>query len=344
MGFWRVAAAAALTVSAMGGIRSDATAGDMGRLTITEENDAFASKDDRHYTQGVRFGYLSGDIGTDSVWNRPFDFLSHVLPLFPGRADGGQRKIETIVGQSMFTPTDLHLGNPDPKDRPYAGWLYGGASLLQNNNAHQLENVELLVGVVGPAALGSEAQDAFHSFLQLRTPPAGWSHQLHNEPGMALSYEGKLRYEYPLISNLAIDVIPEAGASLGNVFTYGEAGGTLRLGQNLASDFGPVHIRPAMSGTGWFDVDRMTSPLGWYIFLGAQERAVGRNIFLDGNTWSSSASVTKKTLVGDYTAGAALFWTDKVRVDFTVTNRQKEFTTQKNTDRFGMINLAVLFW
>ena len=344
MGVWRVAAAAALTVSALGAISSGANAGDTGRLTITEENDAFASKDDRHYTQGARFGYLSGDIGTDSGWNRPFDFLGKLLPLFPGRAEGGQRKIETIVGQSMFTPTDLHLTNPDPKDRPYGGWLYGGASFLQNNNAHQLENVELLVGVVGPAALAAEAQDSFHSFLQLRTPPAGWSHQLHNEPGVALSYDGKLRYEHRLISNLAVDAIPEAGATVGNVFTYGEVGGTLRLGQNLSSDFGPVHVRPSLSGTGWFDADRMTSPLGWYIFLGAQGRAVGRNIFLDGNTWSNSASVAKKTFVGDYTFGAALFWTDIVRVDFTVTNRMKEFNTQKNTDRFGMINLAVLFW
>lgn len=344
MGRWRIAALAMLSFPALAASLSGALAGDMGRLTLTEENDAFASKDDRHYTQGARFGYLSGDIGPASGWNRPFDVLSQVLPLFPGRGDGGTRKIETIVGQSMFTPTDLHLAKPDPKDRPYGGWLYGGASLLQNNNAHQLENVELLAGVVGPAALASEAQDSFHSFLQLRTPPAGWSHQLRNEPGLVLSYDGKLRYERKLISNLAVDVIPEAGGSLGNVFTYGEIGGTMRFGQNLAADFGPVHVRPSLSGTGWFDADRMTSPLGWYLFMGAQGRAVGRNIFLDGNTWTTSASVAKKTFVGDYTVGAALFWTDILRVDFTVTNRMKEFNTQKNTDRFGMINLSVLCW
>ena len=344
MVLWRLAAIFGLTALIVAAAPSGARATEMGRLTITEENDAFASKDDRHYTQGLRLAYLSPDLSGASGWNRPFDFLSRVLPLFPGRGDDSKRKIETIIGQSIFTPTNLHLANPDPKDRPYAGWLYTGASLMQNNNAHQLENVELLLGLVGPGAMASEAQDSFHSFLQLRTPPAGWSHQLRNEPGMALSYDGKLRYEKRLISNVAVDAIPEAGLTLGNVFTYGQVGGTLRFGQNLAADFGAVHVRPSLSGSGWFDVDRMTSPLGWYLFVGAQGRAVGRNIFLDGNTWRDGPSVAKKTLVGDLAFGAALFWTDILRVDFTVTNRTREFNTQKNTDRFGMINLAVLFW
>src|SRR5581483_5652371 len=100
--------------------------------------------------------------------------------------------------------------------------------------------------------------------------------------------------------------IPEAGGTLGNVFTYGEAGGMLRFGHNLAADYGPGHIRPSLSGTGWFDPSRLSDKFGWYLFTGVQGRLVGRNIFLDGNTWRDSANVDKKPVVADFVGGASL--------------------------------------
>ena len=33
-----------------------------GRLMAVEENDTFASNDDRHYTQGLRFSWLPGNL------------------------------------------------------------------------------------------------------------------------------------------------------------------------------------------------------------------------------------------------------------------------------------------
>lgn len=319
-----------------------AVAGDAGRISLIEENDAFASKDDRHYTQGANLSYLSGNITPGGAWDQPFNRLDEWLPILEGTG-AHQRKIQWSVGQSIFTPEDLRRSNPDPTDRPYAGWLYTGGDLLQDQDGRALEDLELLLGMVGPGSLAGEAQNAWHSsngFGEVH----GWSRQLHTEPGLVLSYERKWRFEQPLPANLAVDAVPELGASLGNVLTYGEAGGILRFGQNLGADYGPARIRPALSGGGWFDADKMSMPVGWYFFLGAEGRAVGRNIFLDGNTWQSSRSVDKKPLVTDIVYGASLFWTDKVRVDFAVTERSKEFYGQHFTDRFGTITLACLFW
>jgi len=346
---WICLIGVALVMMASSAVRADDQSGDVstsGRLTVMEENDTFASNDDRHYTQGARVSYLSGPVTSGGGWDQPYIWLGDNLPIF----DGGDRKRKyewTIVGQSIFTPTNTLRVNPSPKDRPYAAWLYTGGSLLQETNQgshHTLENVELLMGVVGPAALGGVTQNDFHQFIDVN-PAQGWENQLKNEPGFVLSYERKWRFQEPLVGNLAVDAIPELGASGGNVLTYGEAGGMVRFGQNLAADYGPDRIRPSLSGTGWFDPDQLNGDLGWYLFLGTQGRAVGHNIFLDGNTFTSSASVSKKPLVADFMGGASLFWSSAARVDFTVTQRTKEFYGQQgHPDRFGGINLAFQFF
>lgn len=214
--------------------------------------------------------------------------------------------------------------------------------MLQETNHgsyHTLENTELLMGVVGPAALGGVTQNDFHQFVSVSSA-LGWKNQLHNEPGLMATYERKWRFEQPLIGNLAVDAIPEAGATLGNVLTYGQTGGMVRFGQNLAADYGPDHIRPSLSGTGWFDPDQLKGDLGWYVFLGTQGRAVGRNLVLQGNSFAPSLGVDEKPFVADFTAGASLFLSS-VSLNLTLTERTKEFYGQQGRpDRFGSISFA----
>lgn len=314
---------------------------DDGRFIIMEENDYIGSHDDKDYTQGARVSYLSGPVTPNGLWDNPYGLLNNTFGIFDGH--DRKRKIEATVGQSLFTPTDQTLANAAPNDRPYAGWLYTGASLLQESNQgdhHTLENAELLVGVVGPAALGNVTQNDFHQFIG-DSQSRGWKDQIKNEPGLVASYERKYRYQQPLLGNLAIDAIPEWGGSVGNILTYGEVGGMVRIGQNLAADYGADRIRPSLSGTGWFDAEQLQGNFGWYLFAGTQQRIVGRNIFLDGNTVAHSPSVEKRIFVEDFMAGASVFWSSAVRVDFTMTERTKEFYGQTGVpNRFGGINFA----
>jgi hypothetical protein len=153
-----------------------------------------------------------------------------------------------------------------------------------------------------------------------------------------LSYERSWRF--PVIGgNSGVDVVPQVGASAGNVFTYGGAGGLLRIGKNLDADYGPVRIRPALSGTDYFTPPSDGS-VGYYFFVGAQGRAVGRNIFLDGNSFRTSASVPKKALVADLQAGVSVFSGGDFRVDFSVVRRTEEFVGQRTPDEIGTASLA----
>ena len=160
------------------------------------------------------------------------------------------------------------------------------------------------------------------------------------EPGVVLSYDHKWRVGMPLGGGLSIDAIPEFGGSVGNIFTYGQVGTMVRLGSNLNADYGPARIRPSLSGSTWFDRSQLDGPFGWYVFAGVQGRAVARNIFLDGNTFTTSASVDKKTLVADVSAGASLFWVDFAKLDLVLTWRSDEFVGQSQPSRFGGINLS----
>jgi len=308
-----------------------------GRLTIIEENDALMpNPTDRWYTQGFELNYLSAPIaGTGVAAFLPSTYLN------PGSFR--TQRFELIFGQSIFTPANLRLNPPDPTDRPYAGWMFGGAGLYQETDRHSLDHVELLVGVVGPAALGEQVQNGFHTLISginSQVAAAGWGSQLKNEPGVVLSYEHKWRVDAPLGGGFSVDFIPEVGGSLGNVFTYGEASAMLRFGQNLKADYGPARMRPSLSGTTWFDPSQLEGPLGWYLFVGAQGRAVARNVFLDGNTFVSSPSVRKETFVGDLSAGLSFFWSDLTKVDFVLTWRSKEFTAQAEPDRYGGVNIS----
>ncbi len=327
--------AALLIAQAPAALRAD----DGQRFSVIEENDSLFFDSDKHYTQGLRIGYLGPDVKDGSGWNEPFDFLGGLLPVFPAGKAERSRRYGLSFGQSFFTPSVITANPPDPRDRPYAGWLYLGADLLQDTNRRMLEHLELQLGVVGPAALGERVQRQWHELVDA-TEPLGWESQLENEPGVVLSYERKWRLTLAGGGANGVDLIPELGGSLGNVFTYGEAGVMLRFGRNLLADYGPARIRPALSGTDYFNRDYLDGDFGIYGFLGAQGRAVARNIFLDGNTFRSSPSVDKEPLVADLQGGVSVFWRDWARLDASVMYRTDEFENQGGGDAIGIVSFA----
>lgn len=344
----RVASAALAPLVAMAGCASlpvAAHADEYGRLAVIEENDGLLPDGrDRHYTQGAMIAYLSPTLKPEDFAVGLFDGLGGVSPFFQAGL-GVQRKFSVVVGQSIFTPQRYHEPVPDPRDRPFAGYLYTGGSFLQDTNGVMLENLELLAGVVGPDSFAKEAQQKFHSLAGFnnRNLDLGYRYQLRNEPGFMLTYERKWRTYQTSFFGIQGEVIPEAGVTAGNVMTYAAAGATFRVGQNLNVDYGIPRVRPALSGTPWFDASRLTQDFGWYLFAGVEGRAVAHNIFLDGNTAVDSRSVDKKILVGDFSTGASLFWRDWVKLDFSFTARTKEFRTQHQADHFGGANLAFRF-
>jgi len=295
-----------------------ANADDRGIVTLQEENDFFTPDNrDRHYTQGAQVSYLSPSVTTGGVAD-VMTQLGSVLPIFQDGAVTTSKRFDLFAGQEIFTPENKDLAIPDPNDRPYAGWINGGFGLLHDADRQTLDHLAVQLGIVGPAALGKQVQNNFH--LAIDDPESkGWGFQLRNEPTVNFYFDRHRRFITDLDDAVSVDLIPAASVAVGSAFDYLALGARARLGQGLRADYGPPHIGPGPSGTDYFNREYLSpnSMWGWYVFVGAEGRAVARNIFLDGNAFASSRSVPSRPLIGDLEAGPAVFYSDLARLSYT---------------------------
>jgi lipid A 3-O-deacylase len=317
---------------------------DGSTLTLQFENDRVANTD-RHYTNGWRITWLSGKKELPDWAERLGPLVD--WPSFFARAPETRisRRVGLALGQDLYTPSDTDTRDPLPDDQPYAGWLYGALTLqnayTNDQGASRLDTFEIDLGVVGPAALGKQTQNGFHAIIN--SPRAnGWKNQLPNEPAFVVSVERKVRQ--PLIGatqgdDWGVDVLPFVGAYGGTVLSAFSGGAVFRFGQGLERDFGAPRFRPNMASSLYFQSER---GFAWYVFGGAEGRAVLHDIFLDGSTFRHSQSVDKRDFVADYHVGLAVVWRD-LRLSYTQVFRGREFEGQDKADRFGALSISYRF-
>lgn len=299
-----------------------------GTVTAAFENDRAAATD-RHYTHGSYLSWTSATGAVPGVLAR----LGRAIPLLESGAD----RVGYVLGQTIFTPDEIEATELVRNDRPYAGWLHGGVRLV-SEQPDGLQRLELDLGVVGPAAQADDVQSIVHELIRVQDPN-GWDNQLDNEPGVLLIYERKWRRSAALPLGLDGVLIPHVSAALGNVFTLGAAGASVAVGDALAGFWGPARIYPGIRGS---DAAPAGGGLRWSLFAGAELRLVGRNIFLDGNSFTDSHSVDKNPVVGDLQAGVQVSY-GRLRAAFTYVLRSREFDRQDENDRFGAIMLSWRF-
>jgi len=302
-------------------------------FTLTLENDYFGAGTDKNYTNGVRLTYF--DYGTQAPWFAKI--LDKYVPTFEINET---TSVYYSFGQNLYTPENIKAPTPDPKDRPYAAFLYGSAGLASLTDNH-IDEMEATIGVVGPWALGKETQKFVHKALN-SDDPQGWDHQLENEPGLILSWQRRWPEAYAKdFNNLTFRTAPHAGVTLGNIYTYASTGLNFQLTPSRYKwQSTPLRVRPAIPGSGFFAVPE--NHFAWSLFAGVEGRAMGRNIFLDGNSFESSPSVDKKPFVADANAGVS-FTYGKTQLSYTINWRSKEFDGQDDPSVFGAISLGYRF-
>ncbi|HUS51329.1 MAG TPA: lipid A deacylase LpxR family protein [Candidatus Paceibacterota bacterium] len=281
-----------------------------GDFIIAAENDIFFHTD-QHYTHGTRLSYA-------------FDGA----PLWTDKIIDGDKKWNVILGQYMYTPNDITIEELVENERPYGGWLYLGNS-LSVRNGNKLDYFEVDLGVTGNASLAEDTQKLIHKWTG-SSYPEGWKNQIKTEPGINLIYQKKYKY-----GNKYIDIIPQYGGCAGNIYSYANVGGTIRAGYNLPDDFSFYKIEPH---TREFD----NSVFSICVFLGAEERFVLRNIFLDGNTFRDSYSVEKENFVSDFMLGIEICY-ENDSIVIADNYRTREFEDQDEDDRFSTIMINIGF-
>lgn len=246
---------------------------------------------DQAYSNGIKFSYV---YARDHVpfwtpdWFTKLNYVHDQIANSNAKANFG-----LSVSHQIFTPNNTQIPALIPNDRPYAAWL-ATTFTMNIKTSERLQNFGLSFGVIGPWAQGEAVQNGFHRMIGATTL-LGWQNQLHNEVAIQASYQQRLRFfEVRNGRGSYFDLIPIFGGGIGNVFIGLHSGLIARLGINLPDDLGPSRLSASES-------DSFVAPSlppedlkpSYYVFSSIRGNAVGRNLFLDGNSIEPSPHVTK---------------------------------------------------
>jgi hypothetical protein len=305
---------------------------DRSYFTLTVENDLFGAGTDQNYTSGIRLSWFE-------LGKKPPGVTENLEKIFPWLDVNDVTSVAYSIGQSMYTPDRIDKVALDQSDRPWAAFLYGTMAMVTISDNH-VDDYEVTLGVIGPLAFGEEGQKGVHKLIE-SPEPKGWDNQLENEPGLILAWQRRWpEAAYTEFGNYVAAVEPHFGFSLGNVYTYANAGGVVKISNkdNRLQDK-PLLVKPAIPGTGYFPNPEKWD---WQLFAGLEGRAIARNIFLDGNTFSDSHSIAKEHFVLDASAGIS-FTVGNARISYTTVYRTKEFEGQNKDSIFGAVSVGYNF-
>jgi hypothetical protein len=309
---WACAVAVGVAVTAA---RGDAQARWVPRVQL--DNDVYnfwrrhTQRPDEEYTNGVRVAF---ETQRAPWWGRR---------LGGGRPDCASREVVSgscltsafLIGQELYTPKldrAPHLVPDWQDERPFFAWLYVGAS-ARTVSERDLRTVDVALGVTGPPALGQLAQTVAHR-IGFNREATGWETQIGFEPGVVLQYRHDLlALRLGGHERLGVELAPYAAATLGNVRTTAEGGGTARLGWNLSHPWLP------RSWVGRPDTEAWVS-------AGGHVEQVARNMALDGTLRNPSRFVERINRVSQYEFGAGVR-VQVVTVAWRAVTRSREYRT-----------------
>ncbi|MBL8959691.1 MAG: lipid A deacylase LpxR family protein [Gemmatimonadetes bacterium] len=283
------------------------------------ENDAYnfwihpGHRSDEEFSNGV---VASLETLRGSFWGRR---LAPNTPDCGADTSSTSRCLTTSIsiGQEMYTPNLQRppFSSPTWRDeRPYAGWLWGGLT-GRSASRRSLRQLDAVVGVTGPPALGQLSQKIAHTINASYTTRArGWETQVGFQPGLQVGYTHALLALRGRVGRKAfVDLVPQGSATVGTVRTAVESGARLRLGYNLSHPFDP---------RAW--VGR--TPLEYWVSAGGRAAWVARDFSLDGSILGDDRQVERVPGVRDYTFGAGLRM-HRLLLTWEATTRSRQYTT-----------------
>jgi len=257
--------------------------------------------------------------------DRFYTYGSRLLFLYEREKDS---YISFAFTNKMYTPEDLDAKYIIEDDVPYAGYLNLEAALYERDDT-TLSTYIFQLGFVGPATHIDRLQVYMHKLTDSDLPQ-GWDNQLNNELTFQFNYDKKYAFEIQKkFFGFSSILLPQYGFQLGNVSTKAYAGAMYRLGsQEVMQNFGASSIGTSSYGQiPLTSKQRYKKELHLCADLGFQANAIARNIFLDGNTNTTSHSVEKKNYTLNVLYGVSLTY-DHFSIDWIHTFTTKQYETE----------------
>lgn len=304
---------------------------DVDRLsTYVIENDDIVL-DDGGYTSGLgyiwSYGPFDSFAGRTSAWT---EWLTE--DLYIARMKSKQRRISYQVIQEIYTPEEINVDMPDPKDRPYAGIVTWQASWFAYDE-RLADRLLIELGIVGSASLAEQLQKGAHTITGANEPK-GWDEQLENEPIFRLGAQRNWRLHNSAYGHIEYDVISQVFGAAGTRRSDLGGGLSFRFGKGLGRSLANVSLTPAR------DVNLNAGHTGeWYGFISLGGAYVFNDITLDGNTFETGPSVEIEHWQASASIGAV--WNlGNWGLLISIRGLSDEFETQEKDSLYGSLSIS----
>lgn len=273
------------------------------------DNDA-TFKTDYYYTQGIGV-----------VHYNPAFRKSPLVKLLPTSGQAGYEKFYGLAFHyDAFTPTNIRDPNLRQGDRPYASYMY--VSQLAGStapNRQQRFTGSLDLGLIGPATGAGQFQRKAHEYLH-HGLPQGWKYQVKTD--LILNYNGQ--YQQALLQTKPLELIGEAGASLGTLYTNASLGALVRFGWMNAyfADLG-ISNRPSREKSALRKFQLFAYGRSRGILVGYNATMQG-GIFNQRNVYTVPARAITRTVLASQTGLICII--KGLRLESAVTFISPEFT------------------
>lgn len=226
---------------------------------MISDNDNYTfNYSDRYYTNGLSFGYsYLNNKGEKTVKG----YSSKVIRSF-------------VIGQQIYTPSDIGSESHKLYDRPYAGWLFLGytATRFLSNDITVDFGAEL--GLSGAYSLAEPTQKWWHGVVNYKQP-LGWDRQIAN--GVGINFTTSVSKGWRITK--FFDLITATSLRFGTHFQNASQGLSLRLGAINSLDYSAYNSSKLSNGY-------LSSKSGEHFLLaGMKFTSVLQNALIEGSSW-----------------------------------------------------------
>ena len=305
-------------------------------FSVFLENDVVDGQD-RHYTNGSSFMYLSNNDTNDSSKDNSFLNLISKIPTF-----NNNTKYQTLglnYSQFAFTPSDLEKKEKIVGDLPYAGVIAIDFILYQWEEDFFHEYM-LTLGAVGPSTNTDNFQKAYHQVSGNRDPK-GWNNQLDDDflYNFAYSYGFKmLKYDF---SYGKMDVTNNLRLDVGNFNRAALVSSSIRYGNKYPNNFNTVGRFIGANENKLLNLDsKTTKDFAWAISYGLGY--IYTDYFYVNDYDKSYKHKKIKDTVMQVISLDTYF--DSFVITFTLKSSKFAVTNENSTkENWGGVNIAYLF-
>lgn len=296
-------------------------------MGLQTDNDSYLLQgSDRYYTDGI---YL---------------YYRHALKVDDG-ANLANKVLGFEIGQKIYNAQSgsvLYKGADQAYlvDRPFAGYLYAGATLNFLYKDESALKLSAQVGIIGPGAFGKEVQNFVHDNFGFYHP-AGWEYQIHNEAQLNLS----AGYNKLIARGSWVDASFTGYVNLGNGFSGAGAGGMVRIGNfnqlfNSVSTQSSAIQKQTTAPLHQHEIFFYYKPLLNYV---AYDATIQGGLFASHNDPNSlEITRTKEPVIFSNQFGVA-FTTGRLAVDAAAIFHTKETKEMARSEQWGSVTAMYRF-